>query len=165
MRRTGFTAAASTLVRSTPIKARAAKRKPCPAAECSEWIGERPARDGVEGRSGGWCEMRVPGVCFGSAANWCHRKAEGQGGLWQASNGLAGCGSGTTGCHGWCHSNPAAARDLGWMLLSTAKPLRERAYIHTVRFGLAWVLLADDGDVALAPGLERPDDLPVRGVA
>jgi hypothetical protein len=157
------------LVRQAPIKPRATKRKPQLVAEVSEWIGERPARDGVEGRSGGWCEMRVDGVCFGSADNWCHRIAQGQGGLWQASNGLAGCGSGTTGCHGWCHANPAAAQELGWMLLSTAKPLLEPAYIHTIRFGLAWVLLRDDGDVSLAPSRASasspPGDQPEGGVA
>ena len=28
-------------------------------------------------------------------------------------NGILLCGSGTTGCHGWAHSHPKAARELG----------------------------------------------------
>jgi hypothetical protein len=109
------------LARHTPISARRTRPR-LVVIGVSDGIGEDIARELVSLRSGGWCEMRVPGYCFGRAANWCHRVAKGQGGLWQASNGLHGCGSGTTGCHGWCHSNPAAARERGWMLLSTEDP-------------------------------------------
>ena len=121
LHRGGPLARSGALARSTPLAARRTTPR-LVVADMPDGIGEDVAKDRVARRSKGWCEMRVPGFCRRRATNWCHRKAHGQGGLWQASNGLDGCGSGTTGCHGWCHSNPAAARERGWMLLSTEDP-------------------------------------------
>lgn len=50
-----------------------------------------------------------------------HRRARGKGGtsraeIGQPGNGVALCGSGTTGCHGWAEHHPAAALLLGWRL-------------------------------------------------
>lgn len=164
--RTGFTSRGSALERQAPTKPRASKPKPA-AVEVSEWIGERPARDAVEGRSGGLCEIRLPG-CFGRAKDWHHRLLKGQGGLWQASNGIHACR--------WCHEavtntrgHRAEYEENGWLVPSHGNPGEARAWIHTVRFGQAWVLLRDDGDVVLAPfpkgAQDHPDDLPARGVA
>ncbi|MGW5147601.1 HNH endonuclease [Rhodococcus koreensis] len=45
-----------------------------------------------------------------------HRRKRSQGGLWTASNCVALCGSGTTGCHGWVEANPLAAHEVGLWL-------------------------------------------------
>lgn len=78
---------------------------------------ERSAKKTVRVRSGGLCELRVPGVCLGTYREWSHRWAEGQGGLWLPSNGLASCG--WAGCHGWLHRNPEKAKALGWIVPPT----------------------------------------------
>lgn len=38
------------------------------------------------------------------------------------AHGLALCGSGTTGCHGWAESYRSIARTLGWLVPSGADP-------------------------------------------
>lgn len=80
---------------------------------------ERDGRKLVSRRSGGWCELRIEGVCLGRATNYQHRRAEGQGGPTTASNGLDVCGMGNaTGCHGFLHQNPNLAEDNGWTVKS-----------------------------------------------
>ncbi len=147
-RRVPLASRGSGLVRRIPIAPR--RTRPRTVVELPNGVGEDIARERVSLRSGGWCEMRVPGYCFGRATNWCHRVAKGQGGLWQASNGIQGCGSGSTGCHGWCHSNPAAARARGWMLLSTEDPAEVSVDLHdgrTVWLDDAGLYLAERGAV------------------
>jgi hypothetical protein len=80
----------------------------------------------VRARNDGSCEIRVPGVCLGGATNFCHRIADGQGGPRLASNGVAGCGSGTTGCHGWTHDHPDLAKAHGWMIAPTYQVVEGR---------------------------------------
>lgn len=71
---------------------------------------EMAARRLVRERSGGICE-----VCGAArATNYQHRKNRSQGGQWSAANGLDDCGSGTTGCHGFIHANPAKSYAAGW---------------------------------------------------
>lgn len=77
---------------------------------------EKIARQLVRERSGGICE--VCGVL--PATNFQHRKNRSQGGRWSASNGLDACGSGTTGCHGFIHANPAKSYEAGWSVKSWA---------------------------------------------
>lgn len=109
---------------------------------------EQLARDIVDQRSQGWCEIRIPGECRGRATNWCHRIAEGQGGPWLASNGINGCGSGTTGCHGWTHRNPSLAEAHGWIVPPTFQ----------IVDGLRVRLDADAFPTYLwRPGTEEPD--------
>ena len=79
---------------------------------------ERLARRLVRERSGGDCEVRIPGVCLGQATNFMHRRGRGQGGPWTASNGLHGCGSGSAGCHGWITAHPAQSWRNGWYVKS-----------------------------------------------
>lgn len=50
-----------------------------------------------------------------------HRRARRMGGtsntaIGHPANGIALCGSGTTGCHGWTEAHPTAAALLGWRL-------------------------------------------------
>ena len=120
---------------------------------------ERAARDLVRARSGGWCEVRLPGVCLGRAANMHHRKNRSQGGKWAASNLLDLCGSGTTGCHGVL-TDPQGRRAeyeaTGWIVPSYADPAEVPVLIHNATTGHDWVLLNDKGDLAFAPFPEPP---------
>ena len=144
MRRTGFTAAASTLVRQAPIKPRGCKPKRKPDAEASEWVGEARARDAVAGRSGGLCEIRLRG-CFGRALDWHHRLLKGQGGLWQASNGLHLCR--------WCHEavtntrgNRATYEQNGWLIPANTVPAIVPADVPVLLPSGQRVFLDDVGD-------------------
>jgi len=90
----------------------------------------------VRARSGGVCE-----VCGNArATNYQHRKNRSQGGLWSASNGLAVCGTGTTGCHGRIHANPAEAVSKGHQVRSYADPL-----LIPVLTRHGWLRLTDAG--------------------
>lgn len=75
------------------------------------------ARDAIY-EAAGWrcvgCGRADPLTCQ-------HRRARGMGGtslaaIGEAPNGIALCGSGSTGCHGWTEAHPAHARTLGWRL-------------------------------------------------
>jgi hypothetical protein len=146
LRRTPLERGDSVLRSSGPIKA----KRPTQSPE------ERRAKRLTRTRSGGWCEMRVPGVCLGRARELSHRWAEGQGGLWCASNGLDSCG--LAGCHGWLHSNPAEAKRLGWMIAPTYRiEAGRRVPVPTTEFPAhiwlpGWdeareVWLTDDGQI------------------
>lgn len=39
-----------------------------------------------------------------------------------AANLILLCGSGTTGCHGWVHANPALSYEMGWLLKGWQTP-------------------------------------------
>ena len=70
-----------------------------------------------------------------------HRLLRSRGGGDEISNRVLLCGSGTTGCHGWVHANPAEATDLGFMVPTGVQPAA-----HPIRHSLyGWVLLHDDG--------------------
>lgn len=53
--------------------------------------------------------------CGNTTTTIHHRQRRREGGH-GVENLIALCGSGTTGCHGWAHANPAAARALGYIL-------------------------------------------------
>lgn len=124
-------ARAAALTRGVQMRRRArirADRKPVTAAETA-------ARRIVAERSHGLCE----GCGRAKATDWSHRKAEGQGGPWCPSNGMHLC----RGCHSWAHANPAAARSVGWHVLSGHNYQTTPALIS--RRG--WVLLSPAGDI------------------
>ena len=90
--------------------------------------------------------------CGKYATNVHHRRARGMGGRSGAAadktshpaNGLAFCGSGTTGCHGWTETHPDRARLLGWMLTETQNAASEPFWTWT--FGWRrWVNRTDPG--------------------
>jgi hypothetical protein len=76
-------------------------------------VPEREGRRIVRERSGGLCEIRLPGLCLQRVGGVHHRLPRSGGGPWCACNLLGACGSGTTGCHGWVEGHPALAYALG----------------------------------------------------
>jgi hypothetical protein len=65
------------------------------------------------------------------------------------------CGSGTTGCHGWVHAHPAAARAAGWIRLGTANgDSAVQPVMVALPSGYGWFLLTPDGK---RHGTEAPE--------
>lgn len=89
----------------------------------------------VETRCGGRCER-----CGTAGYTVHHRRKRSQGGSWDASNLLALCGSGTTGCHGWVEAHPKAAHEQGFWLFEG-----ETSAATAVRLWGREVLLGDNG--------------------
>jgi len=64
------------------------------------------------------------------------------------------CGSGTTGCHGWAHANPANARAAGYIIPANGKATPEVIPVLVRWLGAqpfqshVWVILGHDGDTA-----------------
>lgn len=112
---------------------------------------EAEARTVVAGRAMGRCE-----VCRRQANNWAHRVARSQGGLWTPSNGVLMCGSGTTGCHGWCHHNRPDARTGGWILDAGADPREVAVWLAPLSLWPGWWFLEDDGTLTAAGDAPRP---------
>lgn len=92
--------------------------------------------------------------CVACGSSWeltiQHRRARGMGGskdpaTRSPANGLALCGSGTTGCHGWTEANPAQATFLGWRVNQWGNPTLVPVWRHSSDYGPHWALLADDG--------------------
>jgi hypothetical protein len=147
----------SSLRSSTPP----AEGKPA-TRKTGKHVGVNEARDKVEERSGGLCEIREPG-CFNVATDWHHRKLRSQGGKWHVQNGLHLCR--------FCHdlvTNPRGRRkefeDNGWLVPSHEDPAKKDCLIYTWWFGHDYVLLLDEYPwVELAPfpagDPRHPDDI------
>lgn len=104
------------------------------------------ARQLVAKRSGGVCEVAIPGVCLGRGTTMHHRRKPGR--VWSAANLLHLCGSGTTGCHGWIEANPKSSREYGWWIFTgDGEPDMVLVFLraHT---GSKWYLLDDEGSRA-----------------
>jgi len=120
-------------------------------------VNETTARRLVRQRSGGWCEVRLRGVCLGRAMSFHHRLRRSQGGPWTPSNGLDVCGDGTRGCHGALTNTNGRYdeyRRLGLILRSGDDPHTVPAVIHSPQYDLGErvaLLLDDEGCVAWAP--------------
>jgi hypothetical protein len=135
--------------RRTPLK-RSTKRLRLKApARPDERAAERLARDLVEARAGGGCEVcRVEH----EGTDWHHRVRKSQGGPWSASNGLWVCRP----LHAWITLNPHGARAKGWGLESHEDPAAE-----PVLYRGFWVLLTDYGSVE--PTTPPAPDFPIGG--
>jgi hypothetical protein len=87
-----------------------------------------------------------------------HRRARGMGGSLlpdtnAPQNGIALCGSATTGCHGWVESNPVEAREAGgWAIRQTDDPL----LVPVTHFFNGVIFLYSNGSWGSRP--ELPDD-------
>lgn len=164
-RRTGLGRGTKGLERATPLARRAELKRgthPLPSvnkerqARKTEAAGmaKGDVQDIVHARSGGWCELRIPGVCLGRATNILHRKPEGQGGLYVPSNLLDGCGFGNNfpGCHGYQENNRTESYENGRLVRS-----RQDHRLRPVRMWYRGVegdwLLDDAGEaVPFTPG-------------
>lgn len=138
MKRTALTR--RTPLRQTVALARKTRLRAKPHRPDSD---ELYARLAVSVRSGGLCEIRLPGVCSAWATDWSHRIARGRGGTWTPSCGLAACRP--------CHS--AITDTQGRRSEYEAKGYIVRTGMDTTTVavwlaGERWVLLADDGTVA-----------------
>lgn len=123
-------------------------------------MSETRARRIVSERSGGVCELKLPGICQGRATNYQHRKRKShcsRAERWSPANALHVCGSGTTGCHGYIHANPAEAHYEGWEVKSWDTP-----ETVPVRLWFGYVLLDDAGDWGSC-SQERPERHHVEG--
>lgn len=102
-------------------------------------------RAALKERSGGWCEIVVPG-CLGAATDPAHRIKRGMGGrkgaARKASNQLANLLYACRRCHEECHRHPAWAYERGWMLREGQTPSRV-----PVLYRGRWALLDDAGGV------------------
>jgi hypothetical protein len=98
-------------------------------------------------RAGYTCEVcgRHP------ASNLHHRVIKGMGGTsaeWtdEPWNLLAVCGTGTTGCHHWIHSNRNKAEEYGWIVSRWGgHPGAVPAFVKNSLGHRRWVLLTRDG--------------------
>jgi len=111
---------------------------------------EKRTRALVRERSGGICELGIPGVCLGAATNISHRQAKGQGGPWTAANCMDSCGSGTTGCHGWVEANPIEAASRGLRIASfvhESRISRAPVQMRTTQWPPDQYLLHEDGTI------------------
>jgi hypothetical protein len=77
-----------------------------------------------------------------------HRRARGMGGTSEVSighpaNGVALCGSGTVGCHGWTEHHPTEATLMGWRL-EAGQPALGTPFWQRLYGWRAWA--ADDDD-------------------
>lgn len=81
------------------------------------------------------------GVVIWNNGSRHHRLLRSRNGGDEVSNGVLMCGSGTTGCHGWAHANPADATALGFMVPSGVLP-GMWPIMHAL---YGWVVLYDDG--------------------
>lgn len=103
--------------------------------------GEHRARELVNGRSHGRCEL-----CGStSALSWAHRRSRGQGGRWLAENGLR---LDNDRCHPWTEQHPDLADAGGWRIVGRdVDPLLVPVWLATVN-GPGWWLLTEDGGYA-----------------
>jgi hypothetical protein len=79
-------------------------------------------RNVIHPRSGGRCEVRIPGICTGTAESTHHRKPRKQGGLNTEWNLVDVCGDGVRGCHGYIERNRERAYANGWLVHSWDDP-------------------------------------------
>lgn len=119
---------------------------------------ERSARLLVKRRSGGLCELVLPG-CTVWATDWCHRIARGRGGKWTASDGLHGCRS----CH-WAITNTNGRRAeyerAGYIVRTGADTATVPVLIGPQRHR---VLLTDDGLYDHLPTISSLSDYQQKG--
>lgn len=92
---------------------------------------QRMKRDVIHPRSGGICEVRIPGICTGKVESTHHRKPRGQGGDNGPWNLVDLCGDGVRGCHGYIERNPDRSYANGWLVRSTDDP----ALVRMVTYG------------------------------
>lgn len=89
-----------------------------------------------------------------------HRRARGMGGsrmvaIGHPSNGLALCGDGVRGCHGWTEHNPTFAALLGWRLVPGEEPFEAPFWQRS----WGWRVWGVEEDGFVVVRFYDPDDL------
>jgi len=116
--------ARAALRRRTPLRSTVTDPKPARARSVPDDL-RRVLRD----RSGGRCEIGLPGLCSVWATEVSHRQARKMGGRHGAArpgndrlaNTMLSCGS----CHRWSHEHPSEARTLGLQVPEGRDPALE----------------------------------------
>lgn len=102
---------------------------------------------------------RCAGCGAGDPLTIQHRVARGMGGrsgagadlVAHTANGLALCGSGTQGCHGWTEHNPVHATALGWRLADGTDPIGAPYAWIAPGATWEWVSVNADGNLEYVP--------------
>lgn len=123
-------------MRRTPIRRRPSRKEPM-SAEVYETVMSKRAK--------GRCEAACSPACSRSAGHWHHRKLRSGGGQHTVPNGLAVCAA----CHSWIHSNPAEAKEHGWIVSKWREPENVPALV-----GGRKVTLLPDGSTVPSPAEE-----------
>ena len=110
-------------------------------------MSEEKARAIVKERAGGVCEAAIANVCFGHHDSTHHRRKQRyRDTQWAASNLIATCGSGTTGCHGYIEANPKWAMSQGLWLTEAEDPREVSVYMRWGQiYAKSWWALDDEG--------------------
>jgi len=133
--------------RNREAKAAAAGKQVWSTFKPTRWQPAVPKEtsDALAKRSGGWCEIALPG-CLGRATDPCHRIKQGVGGRHGeaevANNSLPNVMHGCRACHVHSHKHSTEAYALGIRLEEGRDPLVEPAAYRGVRS-----LLLPDGGV------------------
>lgn len=113
---------------------------------------EEMGRRLVVERSSRMCEIALPGICLVTMTSVHHRLKKSHGGTWRASNLLAACGDGTTGCHGYIEAHPSWAREEGlWIFTGDGEPNEISVHMRWMNLR-GWYLLDDEGMLAFDGG-------------
>jgi hypothetical protein len=113
----------------------------------SEAVDEELARNIVRLRAGGRCEAAIPDVCKGTHDTTHHRRKRRYSDTrWVASNLLAVCGSGTTGCHGYIEARPQWSQEQGYWLLEGEDPRKVSVHMRWAD-ARSWWCLDDEGSL------------------
>ncbi len=99
-------------------------------------------------------------VTHGSRHHRLRRRVGGH----RVSNLILLCGSGTTGCHGWVHSNPKKAQALGFTVPANHRPDLDPEVIPIKTLRRGWVVLHDDESVESIPEAQALELLAAFGI-
>lgn len=124
-------------------------------------VGESKAKRLAKTRSGGLCEICIPGVCLLRGTDFHHRLFQSQGGKWDIVDGLFVCRS----CHMEITNTNGNRREYeakGWIVPSHGNPATTEVLMwHDERQD--WFLLLEDGTAVLAEfpagDPRHPDDI------
>lgn len=157
--------------RKTPMKSTSPLRSTPPSdtpgkpvhRKTGKHVGESKAKRLAKKRSGGLCEVCIPGVCLLRGTDFHHRLFQSQGGKWDIVDGLFVCRS----CH-MAITNTNGRRGeyeaKGWIVPSHGDPATTEVLMwHDERQG--WFLLREDGTAEQtewpAGDPRHPDDIPL----
>ena len=114
-----------------------------------------PAEQAAKDRDGANC-LRCGIDLWERPASKHHRKKRRFKDADRVENIVILCGTGTTGCHGWCHAEDRSARTLGWVVASWDKP----AEIPLITPDHKMIVLLEDGTKVINQLPDNYDEVP-----